>query len=80
MSVLAVLLLGVAIGVLLQQASVRALALFAVPTLAWMAWLMFFPLSQQGYGPALTQFVMLNLAVFLAVVIAVRLQQHRSRA
>lgn len=52
----------------------------AVPTLAWMAWLMFFPLSQQGYGPALTQFVMLNLAVFLAVVIAVRLQQHKSRA
>ena len=80
MSVLAVVLFGVAIGVLLQAESARTIALFAVPTVAWAAWLLFFPLSERGYGPALTQFVMLNLAVFLAVVVAIRLKQRASRA
>jgi hypothetical protein len=80
MSVLAVVLFGVAIGVLLQAEPVRTIALFAAPTVAWAAWLLFFPLSERGYGPALTQFVILNLAVFLAVVIAIRMKQCASRA
>ncbi|MEX1994647.1 MAG: hypothetical protein WD929_08295 [Steroidobacteraceae bacterium] len=80
MSVLAVVLFGVAIGVLLQAESARTITLFAVPTIAWAAWLLFFPLSERGYGPALTQFVMLNLAVFLAVVVAIRLKQRALRA
>jgi hypothetical protein len=79
MSVLAVLLFGIAIGVLLQADSARTIALFFAPTLAWGAWLMFHPLSDQGYAPALTQFVMLNLAVFIAVVLAIRVKQRASR-
>ena len=75
LSSLVALLLGVALGVLLEKYSTQMLAICAVPSIACIAWLYFFPLSDLGYGPALTQFIILNLVVFLTTLVAIRWKQ-----
>ncbi|HET9662648.1 MAG TPA: hypothetical protein VFP00_00345 [Burkholderiales bacterium] len=76
LSSLVAVLLGVALAAMLRADSSRVLALFAVPTVVWMIWLMVSPLSTLGYGPALSRFIALNLAVFLVTLAAIRWKQR----
>ncbi len=76
LSSLVAVLLGVALAAMLRADSDRVLALFAVPTAIWMIWLLISPLSTLGYGPALSRFIALNLAVFLVTLAAVRWKQR----
>lgn len=76
LSSLVAVLLGVALAAMLRADSHRVLALFAVPTIVWMIWLLISPLSTLGYGPTLSRFIALNLAVFLVTLAAVRWKQR----
>jgi hypothetical protein len=76
LSSLVAVLLGVAFAAMLRSDSHRVIALAAVPTTVWLVWLLVSPLSTLGYGPALSRFIALNLAVFLITLAAVRWKQH----
>ena len=76
LSSLVAVLLGVAFAAMLAMHPDRLIAVCAVPTIGWLIWLLLFPLSTLGYGPALSKFVALNLAVFLVTLVAVRWKQH----
>ncbi len=76
LSSLVAVLLGVALAAMLRADSDRVLALLAVPTIVWMIWLLISPLSTLGYGPALSRFIALNLAVLLVTLAAVRWKQR----
>lgn len=78
LSSLVAVLLGVALAAMLRADSSRVLALCVVPTIGWMIWLLVSPLSTLGYGPALSRFIALNLAVFLVTLAAVRWKQRSS--
>lgn len=76
LSSLVAVLLGVALAAMLRADSDRMLALFAVPATVWMIWLLISPLSTLGYGPVLSRFIALNLAVLLVTLAAVRWKQR----
>jgi len=76
LSSLVAILLGVALAALLRADSSRVLAFCAVPTIVWMIWLLVSPLSTLGYGPTVSRFIALNLAVFLVTLAAVRWKQR----
>lgn len=69
------LLIGVAFAATLSKQSSRFIALCAVPSLLAAVVLLFVPLSHLGYGPALSRFIALNLAVFLVTVGVIRWKQ-----
>jgi hypothetical protein len=75
LSSLVAVLLGVALAALMRADSSRLLVLCAVPTIVWMIWLLISPLSRLGYGPALSRFIALNLAVCLVTLAAIRWKQ-----
>jgi hypothetical protein len=76
LSSLVALLLGVAFAAVARSHSNPVIVFCSVPTAAWLVWLLLFPLSHRGYGPALSQFIALNLAVFLITLAAVRWKQR----
>ena len=69
------LLIGVAFTAMLSQQSSRFIALCALPSLLAAIVLLFVPLSDLGYGPALSRFIALNIAVFLLTVGVIRWKQ-----
>ena len=69
------LLIGVAYAATLSKQSSRFIALCAVPSLLAAIALLFVPLSNLGYGPALSRFIALNIAVFLLTVGIIRWKQ-----
>ena len=69
------LLIGVAFAAMLSKQSSRFIALCALPSLLAAAVLLFVPLSNLGYGPALSRFIALNIAVFLLTVGVIRWKQ-----
>jgi hypothetical protein len=73
------LLLGIAVATLLSRHSMRSILLCSSPSLVALVALLLFPLSSLGYGPALSRFIALNIAVFLLTLGTIRWQQ-RARA
>lgn len=69
------LLIGVAFAAMLSKQSSRFIALCALPSLLAAIVLLFVPLSHLGYGPALSRFIALNIAVFLLTVGVIRWKQ-----
>ena len=69
------LLIGVAFAAMLSQQPTRVLALCGIPSLVAMIALLFIPLSDLGYGPALSRFIALNIAVFLLTMGVIRWKQ-----
>ncbi len=69
------LLIGVAFAAMLSQHSSRFMALCALPSALAAIVLLFVPLSDLGYGPALSRFIALNIAVFLLTVGVIRWKQ-----
>ena len=69
------LLIGVAFAAMLSKQTSRFIALCALPSLLVALVLLFVPLSDLGYGPALSRFIALNLAVFLLTVGVIRWKQ-----
>lgn len=68
-------LIGVAFAAMLASQTSRSIALCALPSLAAALVLLFVPLSNLGYGPALSRFIALNIAVFLLTVGVIRWKQ-----
>ena len=68
-------LIGVAFAAMLASQPSRFIALCALPSLAAALLLLFVPLSDLGYGPALSRFIALNIAVFLLTVGVIRWKQ-----
>lgn len=68
-------LIGVAFAAALSKQSSRFIALCAVPSVLAAVALVFVPLSELGYGPALSRSIALNLAVFLLTVGVIRWRQ-----
>lgn len=69
------LLIGVAFAAMLSKQSSRFIALCALPSLLAAVVLLLVPLSHLGYGPALSRFIALNIAVFLLTVGVIRWKQ-----
>lgn len=74
------LLIGVAFAAMLAGQPSRLIALCALPSLAAALVLLFVPLSNLGYGPALSRFIALNIAVFLLTVGVIRWKQGVQKA
>jgi hypothetical protein len=75
LSSLVALLLGVAFAAMLSKHSTRSIILYSLPSLAALIALLIFPLSNLGYGPALSRFIALNIAVFLLTLGVIRWKQ-----
>ena len=75
LSSLVALLLGVAFAAMLSKHSTRSIVLCSLPSLAALIVLLIVPLSTLGYGPALSRFIALNIAVFLLTLGVIRWKQ-----
>lgn len=73
-------LIGIAFAAMLAGRPARFIALCALPSLAAALALLFAPLSSLGYGPALSRFIALNIAVFLLTVGVIRWKQGVQKA